>query len=131
MAKDISKLFTEAVDKFRTERERRQSRDDRKMSVLELEFERVKDEARKLKQSIETHPKLNYFWIFTDKIVIDFHTSPRQTLSAQLVLRLYHPGNNRFRQGIFGYLPCGYEMPLATVDEAVEFIATQCGKLLA
>lgn len=44
---------------------------------------------------------------------------------------LHHPGNSPFKQGIYDYLPDGYKMPLANVDETGEFITTQCGKLLA
>lgn len=130
MAKDISELFSQAVDKFRAQRDRDEIRHDRDLSALERDFESVKDQVRKLKPHIETHPRVNYFWIFSDKIIIDFQTGPNQ-LPAQLTVRLFHPGNNRFRQGMFGYLPDGYEMPLASADEAVEFLATQCGKMLA
>ncbi|CDH47583.1 hypothetical protein [Candidatus Contendibacter odensensis] len=83
----------------------------------------------------EEHPRstlgpLVYFWIFNDKIIIDFHTGPNYP-PAQLIIRLYASRNSHFKQGIYGYMPDGYEMPLASVDEAVEFIATQCGKRLA
>lgn len=130
MAKDISELFSQAVDQFRAEQDRRQTGRERVLTGLERDFESLKDQVRKLKPQIEMHPKVNYFWIFTDKIIIDFRAGPNQN-AIQLTVRLYHPGNNPFKNGIFGYLPCGYEMPLASVDEAVEFIATQCGKLLA
>ena len=130
MAKDISELFSQAVDKFRTERDRRQDHRDCGLTTLERDFETVKDQVRKLKPHIETHPRVNYFWIFSDKIIIDFHTGPNRP-TAQLIVRLYHPGNHRIKRGMYGYLPDGYEIPLADVDEAVEFIATQCGKLLA
>ncbi|KAB2930168.1 MAG: hypothetical protein F9K25_09560 [Candidatus Contendobacter sp.] len=131
MAKDISKIFSQAIDKFRTEQARSQTRQEREPnSALERDFETVKEQVRKLKPQIETHPRVNHFWIFSDKIIIDFHTSPNQP-HAQLIVRLYHPGNHRFKRGMYGYLPDGYEMPLADVDETVEFIATQCGKLLA
>ncbi len=130
MTKDISKLFSQAVDKFRTQQERSQNRQDGGLSALERDFETVKDQVRKLKPHIETDPRVNNFWIFSDKIIIGFHTGPNQP-AIQLVVRLYHPGNHRIKRGIYGYLPDGYEMPLADVDEAVEFIATQCGKLLA
>jgi len=130
MAKDISELFSQAVDKFRADRERRQNHQDRGLSALERDFEMVKEEVRKFKPYIETDPRVNSFWLFSDKILIDFHIGPNRP-TAQVVVRLYHPGNNPFKQGIYGYLPDGYEMPLANVDETVEFIATQCGKLLA
>ncbi|MGB5063045.1 MAG: hypothetical protein WBQ37_04690 [Candidatus Competibacter sp.] len=129
-AKRIDELFGQALDKFRNERERQQNLDDSRPSALEREFERLKDEARALKQHLQNHPRFNYFWIFRDQITISFRTGPNQP-TVQLVVRLYHPGNNRFKQGIYGYLPCGYEMLLDSVDEAIEFIATQCGKLLA
>ncbi len=129
-AKSIDELFGQALDKFRGERERQQDRNDSGSNALQRQFERLKDEARRLKQHIQDHPRFNYFWIFRDQIAISFRTGPNQP-PAQWVVRLYHPGNNRFKQGIYGYLPCGYEMPLDSVDEAVEFIATQCGKLLA
>ena len=129
-AKRIDELFGQALDKFRNERERQQNLDDSRPSALEREFERLKDEARALKQHLQHHPRFNYFWIFRDQIAISFRTGPNQP-TVQLVVRFYHPGNNRFKQGIYGYLPCGYEMSLDSVDEAVEFIATQCGKLLA
>lgn len=130
MVKDISELFSQAVDKFRTERERSQNHQDRGPSTLERDFERVKDEVRKFKPYIETDPRVNYFWLFSDKIIIDFHIGPNQP-HAQLIVRVFHPGNSPIKRGIYGYLPDGYEMPLADVDATVEFIATQCGKLLA
>ena len=130
MAKDISKLFSQAVNKFRTDQEQRENRQDGGLSALEREFEMVKDQVRQLKPHIETHPLVNHFWIFTDKIIIDFHPSASRA-AIQLIVQLYPPGKNRLKKGMFGYLPDGYEVPLDSVDEAVEFIATQCGKLLA
>lgn len=130
MAKDISQIFSQAVDKFRAEQARSQIRREDGSGALEREFETVKEQVRKLKPQIETHPRVNYLWIFSDKIIIDFHTGPNQP-HAQLIVQLYHAGNHRIRRGMYGYLPDGYEMPLANVDETVEFIATQCGKLLA
>ncbi len=130
MAKDISEIFNQTVDEIRTARVQNQTGHDHRLRVLERDFESIKDQVRKLKPRIKTHPKINYFWMFKDRIVIDFHTAPnRQT--AQVVIRVYHPGNDRLKQGIFGYLPDGYEMPLASVDDAVELIAVQCGKQLA
>ena len=129
-AKRIDELFGQALDKFRNEQERQRDLNDSQPKTLEREFERLKDEARELKQLLRNHPQLNYFWIFRDQIAISFRTGPNQP-TVQLVVRLYYPGNHRFKQGIYGYLPCGYEMPLDSADEAVEFIATQCGKLLA
>jgi len=130
MAKDISELFSQAVDQFRNEKDRRQTGQERALTAMERDFERFKDEFLKLKPQLEAHPRVNYCWIFNDKILIDFHTGPNRS-TAQLTVQLYHPGNNRFRKGIYGYHIDGYEIPLATVDEAVEFIAVQCGKLLA
>jgi hypothetical protein len=130
MAKDISEIFSQTVDKFRTAKEQTQTGHDHRLSVLERDFESIKEQVRKLKPQIETHPKVNYFWLFKDKIVIDFLTAPNFP-TAQVVIRVFHPGNDRMKKGIFGYLPDGYEMPLASVDDAVEFIAVQCGKRLA
>lgn len=130
MAKDISEIFSQTIDKFRTAREQSQTGHDDGLSKIERDFESVKDQVRKLKPQIEAHPKVNYFWMFKDKIVIDFHTAPNCP-TAQIVIRVYHSGNDRFKKGLFGYLPDGYEMPLASVDDAVEFFATQCGKRLA
>ena len=130
MAKDISKIFDQAVDKFRIQQAQSRVRQDDGSIALERDFETVKEQVRKLKPQIETHPRVNHFWIFSDKIIIDFHAGPNQP-HAQLIVRLFYTGNNRVKRGMYGYLPDGYEMPLADVDEAVEFIATQCGKLLA
>ncbi len=130
MAKDISKIFSQAVDKFRVEQAKSQIRQEDGSIALERDFETVKAQVRKLKPQIETHSRVNHFWIFSDKIIIDFRAGPDQP-HAQLIVRLYYAGNNRVKRGIYGYLPDGYEMLLADVDEAVEFIATQCGKLLA
>jgi hypothetical protein len=130
MAKDISELFNQAVNQFRTEKDQRQTGQERVLTALERDFERLKDEVLKLKPQIEAHPRVNYFWVFNDKILIDFRTGPNRP-TIQLTIQLYHPGNNRFKKGMFGYQADGYEIPLATVDEAVEFIAIQCGKLLA
>lgn len=130
MAQDISELFAQALDRQRSRHEQEQTRNDDGLSVLERDFERVKDEVRKLKPLIESHPRVNYFWIFTDKIIVDLRIGPRQN-TVQLTVQLYHPGNSRFKRGIYGYQACGYEMALASVDEAVSFFATQCGKLLA
>lgn len=130
MAKDISELFGRAVANFRAEQSRQQPAKAQALTRLERDFETVKDEVRKLKPHIETHPAVNYFWIFTDRIIVEFRTGPNRS-AVQLVVRLYHPGNDSVKHGMYGYLPCGYEMPLADVDEAVEFFATQCGKLLA
>lgn len=129
MAKDISEIFSQAVDRFRAQRDH-ESGQDRSLTALERSFESIKDQVRKLKPHIETHPRVNYFWIFTDKIIIGFRTGPNQPV-IQLTVRLYHSRNNPFKQGIYGYLPDGYEMPLASADEAVEFIAIQCGRILA
>ena len=128
--KDISKLFSQAVNKFRADQEKHETRQNSGLSPLERDFEMVKDEVRKLKLHIETHPRVNHFWIFTDKIIVDFHPGTSRS-AVQLIVRLYPPEKNRLKQGMFGYLPDGYEVPLETVDEAVEFFATQCGKLLA
>lgn len=130
MAKDISELFNKAVDRFRTDREQRQVHQERRLSVLEQEFEEVKSQVRSFKAQIETHPRINYFWIFTDKITIGFRSGPNQP-ALELTVRVYHPGNNPYKKGLYGYLPDGYEMALSNVDEAVEFIAIQCGKMLA
>ena len=130
MAKDISEIFSQAVDRSRAARAQNQPVPTDGFSPLERDFETVKDQIRKLKQQIEAHPKVNYFWMFKDKIVIDFHTAPNCP-TAQIIIRLFHPGNDRFKKGIFGYLPDGYEVTLASVDDAVEFFATQCGKRLA
>ena len=128
--KDISKLFSQAVNKFRADQEKHETPQNSGLSPLERDFEMVKDEVRKLKLHIETHPRVNHFWIFTDKIIVDFHPGTSRS-AVQLIVRLYPPEKNRLKQGMFGYLPDGYEVPLETVDEAVEFFATQCGKLLA
>ncbi len=130
MAKDISELFTKAVSQFRTEKDRHQNSQIHTATALERDFERLKDEVLKLKPQIESHPKVNYFWVFNDKILIDFSTGLNRP-TTQLIVRLYHPANNPFKKGIYGYQADGYETALATVDEAVEFIAIQCGKLLA
>jgi len=130
MAKDINELFNQAVNRFRTEKDQRQTRQERVLTALERDFERVKDEVLKIKPQIEAHPRVNYFWVFNDKILIDFRTGPNRP-TIQLTVQLYHPGNNRYKKGIFGYQADGYETSLPTVDEAVEFIAIQCGKLLA
>ncbi len=130
MAKDISALFNQAVDRFREEKDQQQTGQERVLTALERDFERVKDEVCKIKPQIEAHPRVNYFWVFNDKIQIDFRTG-RNRPTIQLTIQLYHPGNNRYKKGIFGYQADGYETLLATVDEAVEFIAIQCGKLLA
>ena len=130
MAKDISKLFNQAVNKFRADQEQRENRQGGGPSALERDFEMVKDEVRKLKPHIETHPRVNHFWVFTDKIIVDFHPGSSRS-AVQIIVQLYPPEKNRLKQGMFGYLPDGYEVPLDSVDEAVEFIATQCGKLLA
>lgn len=130
MAKDISELFSQAVANFRAEQSRQQPAKEQALTRLERDFEEVKDQVRKLKPHIETHPSVNFFWIFTDRIIIDFRTGPQRP-TIQLMVQIHHPGNNRVKTGMYGYLPCGYEMPLADVDEAVEFLATQCGKLLA
>ena len=45
MAKDISELFNQAVNRFRNEKEQRQTRQERVLSALERDFERVKDEV--------------------------------------------------------------------------------------
>ncbi|HAS50434.1 MAG TPA: hypothetical protein DCS21_01245 [Gammaproteobacteria bacterium] len=130
MAKDISALFNKAVDQFRKEKDRQQTGQERVLTALERDFERVKDEVCKIKPQIEAHPRVNYFWVFNDKIQIDFRTGPNRP-TIQLTIQLYHPGNNRYKKGMFGYQADGYETALASVDEAVEFIAIQCGKLLA
>lgn len=130
MAKDISALFNQAVDQFRKEKDQQQTGQERVLTALERDFERVKDEVCKIKPQIEAHPRVNYFWVFNDKIQIDFRTGPHRP-TIQLTIQLYHPGNNRYKKGMFGYQADGYETLLATVDEAVEFIAIQCGKLLA
>lgn len=130
MAKDISELFGRAVANFRAEQSRQQPVERQVSTRLERDFETVKDEVRKLKPHIEPHPSVNFFWIFTDRIIVEFRTGPNRT-AVQLVVRLYHPANDPVKRGMFGYMPCGYETPLADVDEAVEFFATQCGKLLA
>ena len=130
MAKDISELFSQAVANFRAEQSRQQPAKEQALTRLERDFEEVKDQVRKLKPHIETHPSVNFFWIFTDRIIIDFRTGPHRP-TVLLIVQLHRPGNNRVKNGMYGYLPCGYEMPLADVDEAVEFLATQCGKLLA
>lgn len=130
MTKDISELFGRAVANFRAEQSRQQPVKERALTELERDFETVKDQVRKLKPHVEMHPSVNFFWIFSDQITIEFRTGPNRP-AVQLIVRLYHPGNHGFKKGMYGYLPCGYEMPLADVDEAVEFLATQCGKLLA
>lgn len=130
MAKDISELFSKAVDKFRTDRDQHQVHRERQLSALEQEFEAVKEQVRSFKGQIETHPKVSHFWIFGDKITIGFRSGPNRP-TLELTLRVYHPGNNPYKKGLYGYLPDGYEMAMANADEAVEFIATQCGKMLA
>lgn len=130
MVKDISELFSQTVDRFRNEKDQREVGRNRALTVLERDFERLKDEFLKLKPRLEAHPRVNYCWIFNDKILVDFHTGPNRSM-AQLTVQLYHPGNNLYKKGIYGYQIDGYEIPLASVDEAVEFIAIQCGKLLA
>ena len=130
MAKDISKLFNQAVNKFRADQEQRENRQGGGLSPLERDFEMVKDEVRKLRSHIESHPRVNHFWVFTDKIIVDFHPGTSRS-AVQIIIQLYPPEKNRLKQGMFGYLPDGYEVPLENVDEAVEFFATQCGKLLA
>ena len=130
MAKDINELFSQAVNQFRSQKDQSQTHEERILTTLERDFERLKDEVFKIKPQIEAHPRVNYFWVFNDKILIDFRTGPNRP-AIQLIVQCYHPGNNRFKKGMFGYQADGYEIPLATVDEAVEFIAIQCGKLLA
>jgi len=130
MAKDISKLFSQAVNKFRADQERRENRQEGGLTPLERDFETVKDQVRQLKPHIETHPRVKHFWIFSDKIIIGFSNGPSLPVT-QLIVQLHPPGKNRLKQGMFGYLPDGYEVPLDSVDEAVEFVATQCGKILA
>ena len=126
MAKDISELFNKAVDKFRTDREQREVSQGRPLNALERDFERVKEQVRQLKPQIETHPRFSHFWLFSDKIIIGFRAGPNQA-TFQLTVQLFHPGNHRFKKGLYD----GYELALEGVDEAVEFVATQCGKLLA
>jgi hypothetical protein len=130
MAKDISELFSKAVDKFRTDREQREVSQGRPLNALERDFEQVKEQVRQLKPQIESHPRLSHFWLFTDKIIISFRSGPNQP-TLQLTVQVFHPGNHRFKKGLYGYLPDGYELALEGVDAAVEFVATQCGKLLA
>lgn len=130
MAKDISELFNKAVDKFRTDREQREVSQGRPLSALERDFEQVKEQVRHLKPQIETHPRFSHFWLFSDKIIIGFRFGPNQA-TVQLTVQVFHPGNHRFKKGLYGYLPDGYELALDGVDEAVEFVAIQCGKLLA
>ena len=130
MAKDINELFNQALDKVRTQRDASATSKERVLTVLERDFERVKDEVLKIKPQVEAHPKVNYFWVFSDKILIDFKTASQRG-KAQLSVQVFHPGNNRYKNGMFGYRVDGYEVELATVDAAVEFIAAQCGKQLA
>ena len=128
--KDISTLFSQAVNKFRADQEKHETPRNSGLSPLERDFEMVKDEVRKLRSHIESHPRVNHFWVFTDKIIVDFHPGTSRS-AVQIIIQLYPPEKNRLKQGMFGYLPDGYEVPLENVDEAVEFFATQCGKLLA
>lgn len=130
MAKDINELFNQAVNKVRTQRDEHETSKERVLTALERDFERVKDEALKIKPQVEAHPKVNYFWVFSDKILIDFKTAAQRG-AAQLIIQVFHPGNNRYKHGMFGYRVDGYEIELTSVDAAVEFLAVQCGKQLA
>lgn len=97
MTKDIGELFGRAVANFRAEQSRQQPVKERVLTELERDFEAVKGQVRKLKPHVETHPSVNFFWIFTDQITIEFRTGPNRP-AVQLIVRLYHPGNHGFKK---------------------------------
>ena len=57
MAKDISEIFSQTVNKFRAARAQDQPIPTDGLSPLERDFETVKDQIRKLKPQIEAYYK--------------------------------------------------------------------------